>query len=84
MEHNYKSSFYFTTITPFTSDDYRKAKHIINHIIENPESFEFRQPVDWQGISIFIQGLALQIILKLSKILWIWELSEVNLKKKLM
>ena len=49
MQHNYKSSFRFSTLTSFTPEDYRKAKHIINHILENPESFEFRQPVDWQG-----------------------------------
>jgi hypothetical protein len=50
MPHEYKSSFRFSTLTPFTADEYRKAKHINNHILENPESFDFREPVDWQGI----------------------------------
>lgn len=55
MSHQYKSSFRFTTLTPFSGEDYRKAKHIISHIIENPESYEFRQPVNWQGTSIAMQ-----------------------------
>jgi len=49
MAHLYKSTFRFTTLSSFTKDDYRKAKHIISHIIDNPESFSFREPVDWQG-----------------------------------
>lgn len=47
MSHTFRSSFIFTTQTPFNAEYYRKARHIINHIIDNPESIDFRQPVDW-------------------------------------
>ena len=32
-EHVYNSSFKFSTLTVMSKDDYRKAKHIITHIV---------------------------------------------------
>ena len=32
-EHVYNSSFKFITLTAMSKDDYRKAKHIITHIV---------------------------------------------------
>lgn len=55
MPHTYKSSFRFSTLTPASKEDLRKARHIISHIIDNPESLEFREPVNWQGIPLPIQ-----------------------------
>jgi CRISPR/Cas system endoribonuclease Cas6 (RAMP superfamily) len=49
MPHTYKSSFRFTTLSPITKEDLRKAKHIISHIIDNPESADFRERVNWEG-----------------------------------
>lgn len=63
MAHLYKSSFRFTTLTAFSKDDYRKAKHIITHIIENPESVEFRDPVPWEGSHCTTQLLVSSTIL---------------------
>jgi hypothetical protein len=42
MPHSYKSSFRFATLSPITKEDLRKARHIISHIIDNPESGDFR------------------------------------------
>lgn len=36
------------------SEDKPKLKEVINSIEDDPQSYEFREPVDWKGKSIHI------------------------------
>lgn len=38
--------------TPLGKEEFKKAKTILQSLIDNHESFEFRAPVDWKGINI--------------------------------
>lgn len=45
----YRSSLKLTSAIPLEKEEIKKARQIIQSLIDSPDSPEFRNPVDWKG-----------------------------------
>lgn len=56
-----RSSLRLKLKTPLEKEELHKINTILMHLINQPDSLDFREPVDWKG-KVFIYHLALDLL----------------------